>query len=109
MDGIVRNIWGQSAQHVLARDAVHFNFRITTVTSTDSASGLPTAGTVTWPDGTTGAFSNVTIDSTGRYHTGYKVTYPGTPAKTVTVSGRKFVFSNGVITEDITNLNVAVA
>lgn len=82
--------YGPSSTTVLKRDAVNFEFTFSSISSTDSTTGLPTAGAIVWPDGTTGAFSGATFDSTAGAYTGYAVTYVGSTTKTVTVSGTAF-------------------
>lgn len=79
---------------VLKRGAINFEFVFTSITSSDTGSGLPTAGAIRWPDGVTGAFSGAVIDSTYGIYSGYAVTYVGATTKTVTVSGTSFD-SNG--------------
>lgn len=63
-----------------------FNFAFATVTSTDSSTGLPTAGTVRWPDGTGGNFTGA-IDGGGNGYSSYTVTWAGTTTKTLTATG----------------------
>lgn len=61
-------------------------FGFTTLTTVETATGLPTAATVKWPDGKTGAFTGTSDGING--YTGFVVTHvDGATTKTVTVSG----------------------
>lgn len=68
-----------------------FGFAFTAVTTTDTNTGLPTAATIRWPDGTTGAFTG-TIDAAGNGYSGFVAAYG---SKTLTASGITYD-SNGL-------------
>lgn len=63
-----------------------FGFAFATITATDSATGLPTAGTIRWTDGVTGAFTG-TIDGGSNGYSGYVAVWAGSTTKTLTATG----------------------
>jgi hypothetical protein len=78
--------YGAGSPQWLQQIAAAFDFAFATITATDTGSGLPTAGTVKWPDGTGGAFTG-TIHGSGNGYSGWTVTWAGSTTKTVTVTG----------------------
>ena len=71
-----------------------FGFVFTGSLTIDTATGLPTAGAIKWPDGRTGAFTG-TVDS--NYYTGFTATYvPASgPTKTLTATGITYDTASG--------------
>lgn len=78
----------------LQQIAADFGFTFTAITAVDAATGLPTAATVRWPDGTAGAFTGTTDGVNG--YTGYVVTWAGGTTKTVTASGITYDAATGL-------------
>jgi hypothetical protein len=86
--------FGPGSDQWLKRGAAAFSFGFTSITTTDTITGLPTAAAVKWEDATVGAFTG-TIDAGGNGYSGYVVTWVGSPTKTVTVTGITYD-ANGV-------------
>jgi len=63
-----------------------FGFALLSPSATDAATGLPTASTVRWPDGTDGAFTGTINPTVGNY-SGWVVTWAGSTTRTLTVTG----------------------
>lgn len=81
-DAAVVSTYGDGSDQFLRNDG---NWDIQTVTASDTATGLPTAGTIRWKSGKTGSFTG-TITS-GDY-SGWVVTWVnGATTKTVTATG----------------------
>jgi hypothetical protein len=74
---------GAGSNPWLRDQAASFSPAFTAITTKHAATMLPTAGTIRWPDGTTGAFT-ATIDSTSTGYASYAMVYG---SKTVTASG----------------------
>lgn len=78
--------FGSGSDLWLKQCAAAFGLVFTSITATDTTTGLPTSAVIAWPDGTSGAFTG-SIDADGNGFSGYVATYAGTTTRTVTASG----------------------
>lgn len=79
-------VYGPGSTLWLKTFGLNFSFSFISVTATNAATGLVTAATVRWPDGTGGVFTG-TVDGGGNGYTFYSVTWTGTTLKTFSASG----------------------
>jgi hypothetical protein len=85
-DAALAEAYGPGSDSWLKTNAAAFSFAFTGTPTYDSTTGLPTAATVRWPDGTTGTFT-ATIDGAANGYSGYAVSWAGTTTRTVTATG----------------------
>jgi hypothetical protein len=96
-DSTVAGAYGPGSDQWLQSNGGGFTFAFAAITTTDTATGLPTAATVRWPDGKTGAFTG-TIDGGGNGYSGYAVTWVnGGTTKTLTASGITYTSDGNAI------------